>query len=37
MVYNNAGHPPPLIIRANGLVEPLAITGPSGSSIGAAS
>jgi sigma-B regulation protein RsbU (phosphoserine phosphatase) len=29
MVYANAGHPPPLIVRANGEFEPLAVTGPA--------
>lgn len=29
MVYVNAGHPPSLIVRANGQAEPLAPTGPA--------
>jgi sigma-B regulation protein RsbU (phosphoserine phosphatase) len=29
MVYANAGHPPPLIVRANGAIEALAVTGPA--------
>jgi sigma-B regulation protein RsbU (phosphoserine phosphatase) len=29
MVYVNAGHPPPLVIRANGNVEALTATGPA--------
>jgi serine phosphatase RsbU (regulator of sigma subunit) len=29
MVYANAGHPPPLVVRKNGAVEPLAVTGPA--------
>ena len=29
MVYANAGHPPPLIVRANGASEALAVTGPA--------
>jgi serine phosphatase RsbU (regulator of sigma subunit) len=29
MVYANAGHPPPLIVRANGEFERLAVTGPA--------
>jgi len=29
MVYTNAGHPPPLIVRANGTSESLAVTGPA--------
>jgi sigma-B regulation protein RsbU (phosphoserine phosphatase) len=28
MVYANAGHPPPLAVRKNGDIEPLAVTGP---------
>jgi phosphoserine phosphatase RsbU/P len=28
MVYVNAGHQPPLVVRATGLIEPLAVTGP---------
>jgi serine phosphatase RsbU (regulator of sigma subunit) len=27
MVYANAGHPPPLLVRANGNIETLAVTG----------
>jgi len=27
MVYANAGHPPPLLVRANGQIETLAVTG----------
>jgi sigma-B regulation protein RsbU (phosphoserine phosphatase) len=27
MVYINAGHPPPLIVRASGAIEPVAVTG----------
>jgi len=29
MVYTNAGHPPPLLVRANGHIERLTITGPA--------
>lgn len=29
MVYVNAGHPPPLVVRARGTFEPLAVTGPA--------
>jgi sigma-B regulation protein RsbU (phosphoserine phosphatase) len=29
MVYANAGHPPPLAVRKNGTIEPLAVTGPA--------
>jgi sigma-B regulation protein RsbU (phosphoserine phosphatase) len=29
MVYVNAGHPPPLIVRADGSIESLAVTGPA--------
>ena len=29
MVYVNAGHPPPLLVRATGKVESLAVTGPA--------
>jgi phosphoserine phosphatase RsbU/P len=29
MVYANAGHPPPLIVRASGEFEPLTVTGPA--------
>jgi sigma-B regulation protein RsbU (phosphoserine phosphatase) len=29
MVYANAGHPPPLLVRANGATELLAVTGPA--------
>ena len=29
LVYVNAGHPPPLIVRANGQPEPLPATGPA--------
>jgi phosphoserine phosphatase RsbU/P len=29
MVYVNAGHPPPLIVRANHTFEELAVTGPA--------
>ena len=29
MVYANAGHPPPLIVRATGAIEALAVTGPA--------
>jgi serine phosphatase RsbU (regulator of sigma subunit) len=29
MVYANAGHPPPLAVRKNGSIEPLAVTGPA--------
>ena len=28
LVYVNAGHPPPLVVRANGQTEPLPATGP---------
>jgi serine phosphatase RsbU (regulator of sigma subunit) len=29
MVYANAGHPPPLIVRVNGTIDSLAVTGPA--------
>jgi serine phosphatase RsbU (regulator of sigma subunit) len=29
MVYANAGHPPPLVVRKNGGFESLAVTGPA--------
>jgi sigma-B regulation protein RsbU (phosphoserine phosphatase) len=29
MVYVNAGHPPPLVVRATGTFEELAVTGPA--------
>ncbi len=29
MVYVNAGHPPPLLVRADGTFESLAVTGPA--------
>jgi serine phosphatase RsbU (regulator of sigma subunit) len=29
MVYVNAGHPPPLVVRADGSSESLAVTGPA--------
>ncbi len=29
MVYTNAGHPPPLVVRASGSIERLPITGPA--------
>jgi sigma-B regulation protein RsbU (phosphoserine phosphatase) len=29
MVYINAGHPPPLVVRASGAIEPLAVTAPA--------
>lgn len=29
MVYVNAGHPPPLLVRANGHIESLAVTAPA--------
>lgn len=28
MLYVNAGHPPPLLVRATGQIEPLAVTAP---------
>jgi phosphoserine phosphatase RsbU/P len=28
MVYVNAGHPPPLVVRATGQIGPLTVTGP---------
>jgi serine phosphatase RsbU (regulator of sigma subunit) len=29
MVYINAGHLPPLVVRTSGAIEPLAVTGPA--------
>lgn len=29
MVYVNAGHPPPIVLRASGGIESLAVTGPA--------
>jgi serine phosphatase RsbU (regulator of sigma subunit) len=29
MVYTNAGYPPPLVVRAGGACESLAVTGPA--------
>src|SRR5581483_5789780 len=29
MVYANAGHPPPLLVRHDGRIERLAVTGPA--------
>src|SRR5207244_1063918 len=29
MVYANAGHPPPIVVRRDGAMESLAVTGPA--------
>jgi sigma-B regulation protein RsbU (phosphoserine phosphatase) len=29
MIYVNAGHPPPLVVRATGVMETLSVTGPA--------